>query len=303
MKFRTTLKSKEENITLDDGIVPPIISEELFMAVQEQLEINKQDSIRNTSEEHQGNLGILRAGYCHCGVCGRTMTIVYPKASQKPYYRCQKRTGREEYVHNHDIFILANRADSLAWEKVKETVSHPELVRKRAEEVRRENKLIIGRDEIEANIVSLQKQMDNLIKFAQSASDDDTITRLSVTLKDLERQKHEAEGLLMDIEEDEEENEKVEAEIRKFEEWAEKVSPILTDPEYQPTYEEGRLAVRILGIHLVITPTNPDDGNTTDRKFDITITADPPKIMETLKGGSPILFPTNSDYDSRCAHQ
>jgi hypothetical protein len=81
----------------------------------------------------------------------------------------------------------------------------------------------------------------------------------------------------MDIEEDEAENEKVEAEIRKFEEWAEKVRPILTDPEYQPTYEEGRLAVRILGIHLVITPIDPNDGNTTNRKFTIEVIADPPK--------------------------
>ncbi len=193
---------------------------------------------------------------------------------------------------------MAHRADALAWEKIREVVSHPELVRKRVEEVRRENKLIIGRAEIEANVASLQKQMDNLIKLAQSASDDDTINRLSVTLTDLERQKHEAEGLLMDIEEDEQENEKAEAEIRKFEEWAETVRPILTDPEYQPTYEEGRLAVHILGIHLVITPTNPDDGNTTDRKFDITIIIDLPKIMETLKGVGPILFQASSDYGS-----
>jgi hypothetical protein len=193
---------------------------------------------------------------------------------------------------------MAHRADAIAWQKIREVVSHPELVRKHVEEVRPENKLIIGREEIEANIASLQKQMDNLIKFAQNASDDDTISRLSITLKDIERQKHEAECLLMDLEEDEEENEKVEAEIRKFEEWAEKVRPILTDPDYQPPYEEGRLAVRILGIHLVITPVNPHDGNTLDRKFSIEVTASPPKIMETLKGGRSIVFPTSSDYDS-----
>ncbi|GAC1382018.1 MAG: hypothetical protein NVSMB33_09100 [Ktedonobacteraceae bacterium] len=72
---------------------------------------------------------------------------------------------------------------------------------------------------------------------------------------------------------------------------------------YQPTYEEGRLAVRILGIHLVITPINLNDGNTTDRKFTIEVTANPPKIMETLKGGSSIVFPASSSYGFRCEHQ
>ena len=105
-KGKTTLRPKEENACLGDGLVPPIVSQEMFEAVQKQLAINKQDSLRNNKAQ-ESDLGILRAGYCHCGICGRTMTIRYPKPPNKPFYRCQKRTGREELIHNHDLFILA----------------------------------------------------------------------------------------------------------------------------------------------------------------------------------------------------
>jgi hypothetical protein len=61
--------------------------------------------------------------------------------------------------------------------------------------------------------------------------------------------------MLSDQESEEEEREKIEKEIQKFEEWAEKVRPLLTDPAYIPTYEEKRLAIRILGITACVYPS------------------------------------------------
>ncbi len=291
-KGKTTLRPKEENVCLGDGLVPPIVSEEMFAAVQEQLAINKQDSLRNNKAQ-ESDLGILRAGYCHCGICGRTMTIRYPKPrNNKPHYRCQKRTGREELIHNHDLFILAEKVDALAWEKVKEMVMHPHVVRERVEEMRRENRPVISREDIEANIATIQRQMANLFKLAQNATDDDTIDNLTLLMKDLEKQKRGAEGLLCDAEEDEEEREKIEVEIKKFEQWAKEVEPVITDPAYQPSYEEMRLAIRILGIHAIVTP------NKEKCTHDIEFKSAPPKIM-TLLAQRAIAFPANSGYDSR----
>jgi hypothetical protein len=71
----------------------------------------------------------------------------------------------------------------------------------------------------------------------------------------VERQKREAEALIYDIEEDDEERAEVEAEIVKFEKWVKKVQPLLTDPTYTPSYEEMRLAVRILGVNAKVYPT------------------------------------------------
>ena len=55
------------------------------------------------------------------------------------------------------------------------------------------------------------------------------------------------------------EDEKDELErVRKFEEWAEQVRPFLANPSYTPSYEELRLAVQILGIHVTLYPSKGD---------------------------------------------
>jgi len=284
-KNKTTLRPKEEHVSLGDGLIPPIVSKEVFKKVQEQLAINKQDALRNNHIQ-QSDLGILRAGFCHCGICARTMTIRYPKVS-KPYYRCQKRTGRQEYIHNHQIFITAERIDSVAWEKVKELVTNPTLVRERVEQIRSENKTVIGRGEIEARIANLERQLSNLFKLAQDATDDDTIENLKLLMKDLEKQKRDAQGLLYDADEDEEKRHKIEEEIQKFEHWASQVRPIITDPLYQPSYKEKRLAVRILGIHAIVCPG-------TKGHHEIHVEIAPPKITEILEGDT-IAFRASSD--------
>jgi len=94
-------------------------------------------------------------------------------------------------------------------------------------------------------------------------------------------------------------------EVKKFEAWVEEVRPLLIDPTYKANWEEKRLAVRILGIHAVVStrfPHDPNDPNgTKGRKraefaHDVEVTAAPPKIMEVLQGCSTnhtITFPAN----------
>jgi len=138
--------------------------------------------------------------------------------------------------------------------------------------------------------------MNNLFELAKSASSQETIDQLTIMLNDLEKQKRGAETLLFAAEEDEEEQEIIEAEIQKFEAWARKVQPIITNPEYQPTYEEMRLAVRILGIHAIVTPYR--EGHTQD----IQIMVAPPKIMAELEKRA-IVSPASSGCGFRCARQ
>jgi len=73
----------------------------------------------------------------------------------------------------------------------------------------------------------------------------------------LEDRKREAESLLYDASDDEEEREELEKELQKFEKWVTDVKPHLTDPEYMASasYEELRLAIRILGLRVTVFPT------------------------------------------------
>lgn len=52
----------------------------------------------------------------------------------------------------------------------------------------------------------------------------------------------------------------IEAELVKFERWAEEVKPALTDRAYLDTasYEELRLAIKILGVRVTVYPLEGD---------------------------------------------
>ena len=73
-----------------------------------------------------------------------------------------------------------------------------------------------------------------------------------------------------------EDREKLETEIIKFEKWADEVRPFLGNPDYMPTYEEQRLAVRILGLRAIVYPLHGDF------PFRYKIEVSPPEIMKHL---------------------
>ena len=279
---RLVPRPEQEHIHLPDGIIPAIVSKDVFDLVQMQLTLNKQESIRNNSHATE-DLGILRAGYAHCGVCGKTMKVRTHNNRRKPEYYCRTKTGRAELDHNTSI--LLDILDPRAWKKAVEVMLHPNLVRERIEALRKENKPEIDREDIEATIEQTKKEMANLIKFARDATDDYAIENLTAELRGLEKRKREAEALLYDFEEDEEERQALEDEIAKFERWLAKVAPKFTDPTYHPTYEEMRLAVRIMGIHAEVFPKGEDD----PRK--VFVDAQPPRILAKLTHQQQLVSP------------
>jgi hypothetical protein len=73
------------------------------------------------------------------------------------------------------------------------------------------------------------------------ATNDDTIASLKGLMKDLEKQKRDAQALLYDIEEDNEERAELETELVKFEKWVATVQPLLTNPSYNPPTKKSVL--------------------------------------------------------------
>lgn len=268
----------EKQKRLPDGVIPPIIEKAVFDAVQEQLTVNKQEAARNN--KHPNDMGILRAGHVFCGICGRRMFVRYQVSTRNKQrchdYCCYRRTGKEELLCNHFVSIAMHILDAAAWEKVLEIIRNPALVREHVAKLRAENAPKMSTEDVEAVVSSIRKKMRNLYQLAQNATDDETIDTLGGMLKQLEKQKHDAEAMLFSIEEDAEERELIEAEIVKFEQWVEKVRPLLTDQTYTPTYEEQRLAVRIIGIRATVFP---DHG---DHPFRKRIDVAPPAVMAHL---------------------
>jgi DNA invertase Pin-like site-specific DNA recombinase len=253
---------KKEWIRLPDA--PAYIDRETWEVIKERIAANRSESLRNN--KHESELGLIRAGYCRCGICGRTMTVSYPSEKQAinrktPAYRCQQRSiDKLGVLHNHTTFITLSIVDNAVREKIREALQDISWLRQKVAKLREDNKPAVNPDEVYATIASLQAELDNLFELARYATKNENREKLGLLMQDLERQQREADASLYDIEDEEKERAKIEAEIVKFEKWANSVAPSLTDPDYLATasYEDLRLAVRILGIVVTVFPVQGD---------------------------------------------
>jgi site-specific DNA recombinase len=257
---RETMRPVEDWIPLP--ACPPIITKTTFEEIQMQIQRNKAESLRNN--KHTDQVGLLRAGYIFCGICGRKMYISYPSKSSirnrktSPYYLCRRSTGGETgIVYNHRTQINLAYIERGVREKMREVLLEPDLIHSRVEEIRSRQRPTIDTASIEAIIARIDKSIRDLDKLAEQATTDDMVAGLTQQMDQLERQKSEATAMLHDIVEIEEQRMEIEMELSTFEQWAEKVRPFLTDAEYlkTATYDEMRLAVRILGIRVSVYPT------------------------------------------------
>jgi DNA invertase Pin-like site-specific DNA recombinase len=255
------LRPQEEWIRLPDA--PAVITRETFDAVQEQMRQNRKESLRNN--RHPDELGLLRAGYITCGICGSNMFVLYPSAKErrekqwrKPRYVCYQRDGGTNPVHNHRTQIYLPNIEEAVRETIVQSIAQPGVIRKRVEELLESFKKTIDTESVRETLAGISASMRNLYNLAEHATTDETIAELAARMNQLENQKRQAEAMLADLEDEEEIFAEVEKELRKFEAWAERVKPYLADLSYMPSYEELRLAVQILGIHVTVYPSTGD---------------------------------------------
>jgi len=181
--------------------VPAIVGEELFLAVQHQLEENR----RRARERRRGAAYLLQGltvcGHCHYAYYGKKISNASSKGKKKryAYYRCigtdGYRFGGQRICENPQV--RTDRLDELVWGQVVDVLKHPERLKKEYE--RRLD--ILERDEKEQyNTTALEKQKGNLQKgksrlidsYADGSIDkadfEPKIGQLKIKLQQLEHQ-------------------------------------------------------------------------------------------------------------------
>jgi site-specific DNA recombinase len=106
--------------------VPPIISQEVFDAVQAQLCRNAQAARRNRKYEY-----LLVSGRLRCGQCGRGMSGSINQRGLR-FYKCT-RAAFEPCAHRRRV-VLAERVEPAVWAAIERALRNPTLI---AEEVTR----------------------------------------------------------------------------------------------------------------------------------------------------------------------
>ncbi len=261
-KLSMVLRPRSEWVLLPEGTAPAVVSKETFEAVQRQMECNREDSYRNKSHPKE-ELGLLRSGFIFCGVCGNRMHVAYPTQAQRlkganPWYACHKKNGTTPEQGRHRTQIHIPHIDALVRERINEALSDPVWVRRRVEELRTQTRLVVQKSAVEETIAAISRAIQNLCSLAEQATDNQTIASLTRRMLELEERKREVESLLNEIADEEEIRGALGEEISKFETWAEEAKPFLTDSAYIPSYDELRLAVRILGLQVTVFPTTGD---------------------------------------------
>jgi DNA invertase Pin-like site-specific DNA recombinase len=274
----SVFRPREEWIRLPDA--PAIVTREQWDAIQEQLKVNREESMRNNKHD-RSEVGLLRAGYVFCGICGCKMRVAPPPRDHSGIglYACQNSiedtTGKQRHRAQMSVLVV----DAEVRKLIREVLQDEQWIREQVKELREQNKKeepVISKEDIQATIEGIKTSLRRLYKLAEYATDDDTIAELAEQMNGLEQQKRKAEYLLYGLDDTDEREAELEKEILRFEAWAEEVRPKLTDPTYEPSYQELRLAIRILGIKAIIYPTI---GNWPFRcALDITV----PKVLEKL---------------------
>ncbi|HEU5383645.1 MAG TPA: recombinase family protein [Ktedonobacteraceae bacterium] len=264
-KHNKLVKCPQEEWTRLNCVVPTLISKERHEVIMRKLQDNRSESLRNN--QHTDELGLLRSGYIFCGICGTRMSVKYPSSNgtnrglKPPFYRCIRQGGKAvDVIHNHLTTISMKSIENIVKDKIVEALLHPSQVREQVAEIRKQNRPVISQEEIETAINEIRKKMQNLYRLAENATDDETIAHIAERMNELEGQKREVERLHYVLEDNAEETAAIEEELQKFEAWAEQVKPALSDRAYLDTasYEELRLAIKILGVRVTIYPLSGD---------------------------------------------
>jgi len=243
---KQTMKMRPENerIPLPEGVIPPIISEEMFHRVQEQIEINKMEAARNNPNP---KASLLRSGFIRCGYCKRMMSAV--NGHDRHLYICNYRFTPGQSCGG-GTSIRVSIIDDAVWQYVGEIIQDFSLIQKAIELVKYNSFHIPDIQAIEQSIKSAKSHQEQLVEdLRQSESGVPKLKGRArqLILDELEKVENYLEGLEHEMQKvliGQTEWEKVQAEVDTFIAWCLNARETYS----AATYEEKRRALRMLGI-------------------------------------------------------
>ena len=205
-------KPKDEWIEIPNA-TPAIVSEALFEAAQQQLQKNRQLSLRNAKTQY------LLRGHVYCHRCGRSywgapgIKTRGEKRFSYPYYQCSGNLRIVSPIRCGNRRFNANSLEALVWEQVETLLSNPELVLTELHRLQRESEEVssLERDlaRTATQLANREKQKQRVWRAFEITGDEESFSRGIITLdedfrvlqqekSDLERRIEAAKRLQLD---------------------------------------------------------------------------------------------------------
>lgn len=254
-KYRQLKRPKDEQISLPDGVVPPILVTEegkpdiaLFERVQARKRANQTGASRNN--QHPYNY-LLRGGYIKCGYCGavmRTASPTYEKNGVRYRYCCINTAYTANRCDNFNR-ITAHIADAYAWSKAVEIIRDPFQVDKKLEDRRKEDPNADKREHITGELAKIKAGRARLMRRLEDEDlDDESYADVKRRLKELADLKRGYEHELTVESNIHEEWRKEQEQLKNFHLKCDEYRSKIDDYNYEPDYEFKREAIEFFGI-------------------------------------------------------
>jgi site-specific DNA recombinase len=182
------LRPESERIPLPDGVIPALVSSELFEQANARLANNKQMAPRNNRNPEAS---LLRGGFVRCGKCGRTMHV-------HPRHHTRNGTRRDWLVyqcrhqfHTPDACshtISVQKLDAEVWEYVTERAADARFIEQQIERLQRLDPQTDRLAALDTAIRNLQKQIDSLAAGLAQLTQPVAIAAVSVQMDSLAKQ-------------------------------------------------------------------------------------------------------------------
>ena len=145
--------------------------------------------------------------------------------------------------------------DAAVWEFALPYIQTPTLIRDHINAMREQ---VDSKDRsavLEAQLAETKAKIINLLEVAEGAADETTRQLYRERLAALEKDMRDTEALLLRLSNTTERAQKLLTALDKFEAWAIAQQPFLADPDYTVSKEDKRSALIILGVKVMVWPT------------------------------------------------
>lgn len=114
---------------------------EQWDAIQEQLRVNREESMRNNKHD-RSEVGLLRADYVFCGICGCKMRVAPPPRDHSGIglYACQNSIEDTTGKQRHRVQMSVLVVDAEVRKLVREVLQDEQWIREQVKELREQNK-------------------------------------------------------------------------------------------------------------------------------------------------------------------
>lgn len=241
------IKPREEWIQLDTNCIPQIIDPDTFEKVQAALEKNKINSPRNNSNTEDT---LCRAGLAICGYCKSTLSVQRDLKRHAVSYHCYKK--KQGYGECKGAYARAHIVDDVAFRRAVEIIRTPNLIEEELEKRKIEDPTIGSLQAAEALLKKTVDSIINLTETIETTKDPGVREVLVAHMEELLAKKggyEEQYDRLLRFRINWEDATRA---LDDFKAWCKAQRPIMDNPDYNPTYQEMRDALEMIGIRVIV---------------------------------------------------